>query len=146
MEYSNLKLILFDHLHEKAFYFYVALYSFCLVLVATGCQDDLYINNGQTKEAFKDFSMEEAKASFENQMLNTMKASRTTSNGKPIITPGEFTPLWEQATASARGRLLCYDVPIENDIHYKAIYSTYHNGKAKAHTVNLYQKLIVVKK
>ena len=103
---------------------------------------------GIRQKEHTDFSMEEAKASFENQILRTMPmASRAkkTSRRQRFAAPGDFTPLWEKAVASAGKKLECYDVPIENEIRYKAIQSEYRNGKATAVAVNVYQKLVVVK-
>lgn len=110
------------------------------------CTDTIGFDFYDDRDAHDDFTIDEAKAFFEKQYSRNMPLSRSIEEkGTKRFTPGDFVPLWDKAVPSAKGRLECYDIPIKNDIHYKAIYSTYENGKARAYSVNVYQKLVVVK-
>lgn len=110
------------------------------------CTDTELVKN-DTQVQHKNFSLEEAKGFFEKQMQRSFVSTRSSNGKKPkqLVTPGDFIPQWDKAVASTKAGLSCYDIPIDNDIHYKAMYSTYKNGKAKAWITNVYQKLIVVK-
>ena len=44
--------------------------------------------------------------------------SRSMQNDGAIrLSAGEFTPDWDNSVASAKNDLMCYDVPIDCDIH-----------------------------
>lgn len=126
---------------------------FCIILCFSvimaflwNCTDsELVKYNPQVSH--ENFSIEEAKEFFEKQYSKNVFVTRALNKKKKkrLISPGDFVPQWEKAIASSSSELACYDIPIENDVHYKALYTTYHNGKAKAYSVNVYQKLVVVK-
>ena len=131
---------------KKRIYFYITVFLSLTALFLWNCTDTIGFNLYGEQKAHEDFTIEEAKAFFEKQYSRNMPISRSIEEkGNKRLTPGEFVPLWDKAVPSAKGRLECYDIPIKNDIHYKAIYSTYENGKARAYAVNVYQKLVVVK-
>ncbi|WP_294616108.1 hypothetical protein [uncultured Bacteroides sp.] len=131
---------------KKIVYFCIVLCLSFLTASFWNCTDSELVK-GSPQVPHKDFSLEEAKEFFEKQYLKNVPVTRALNKGKKkrLVTPGDFVPQWEKATASARAGLACYDIPIENDVHYKALYSIYHNGKAKAYSVNVYQKLVIVK-
>lgn len=131
---------------KRKTYFCISLCILSITLFLWNCTDtELVKNDAQVQH--KNFSLEEAKGFFERQMQRSFVSTRSSNGKKPkqLVTPGDFIPQWDKAVASTKAGLACYDIPIDNDIHYKAMYSTYKNGKAKAWITNVYQKLIVVK-
>ena len=131
---------------KKRIYIYIGMFLSLTALFLWNCTDTIGFDFYGDRDAHDDFTIDEAKAFFEKQYSRNMPLSRSIEEkGNKRLTPGDFVPLWDKAVPSAKGRLECYDIPIKNDIHYKAIYSTYENGKARAYSVNVYQKLVVVK-
>ncbi len=131
---------------KRKTYFCISLCMLSVTLSLWNCTDTELVKN-DTQVQHKNFSLEEAKGFFEKQMQRSFVSTRSSNGKKPkqLVTPGDFIPQWDKAVASTKAGLSCYDIPIDNDIHYKAMYSTYKNGKAKAWITNVYQKLIVVK-
>ncbi len=131
---------------KKRIYIYIGMFLSLTALFLWNCTDTIGFDFYGDRDPHDDFTIDEAKAFFEKQYSRNMSLSRSIEEkGTKRLTPGDFVPLWDKAVPSAKGRLECYDIPIKNDIHYKAIYSTYENGKARAYSVNVYQKLVVVK-
>ena len=60
--------------------------------------------------------------------------------------PGDITPMWEKAVESWKGNTASVDVEVIPTYRYKAVRSEFRNGKAEAYSVDVYQKLVVVKK
>lgn len=130
---------------KRKLYFGIILCVLAIALLTWNCTDsELIRSNPQVQN--KEFSLLEAKAFFENECEQYSVITRSIrENNKKRISPGNFIPEWKSATASSQKKLACYDIPIESSYRYKAIHSDYVNGKATAHIVNVYQKLIIVK-
>ena len=131
---------------KKITYFCIILCFSSIMTFLWNCTDPELVKYSP-QVPHENFSIEEAKEFFEKQYSKNVLVTRALNKKKKkrLISPGNFVPQWEKAIASSRSGLACYDIPIENDVHYKALYTTYHNGKAKAYSVNVYQKLVVVK-
>lgn len=92
-------------------------------------------------------TISEARAYFETgHGLHSASKAGGTNVLAGIISPGDFTPLWDNAVESAKGNTASVDVPIIPTYRYRAIRSEFTNGCAKAYSVDIYQKLIIVKK
>ena len=91
------------------------------------------------------FSKKEAQQFFEQQYAERKAKMRESGKRRTFATPGNFRPLWNKTVASRKGQLLCYNVPMESDMHYEVTYRPQKNSTEKPYTVNMYQKLIAVK-
>lgn len=91
-------------------------------------------------------SVEEARSYFETEYpsLFVTKSDDTATEG--WMSPGDITPKWEEAVASAKGNTASVDVPIIPTYRYRAIRSEYSGGRAKAYSVDVWQKLVIVRK
>ena len=92
-------------------------------------------------------SVEEARQYFESE-YGTLSVTKTV-NGEarvPWLMPGDITPMWEKAVESWKGNTASVDVEVIPTYRYKAVRSEFRNGKAEAYSVDVYQKLVVVKK
>ena len=113
----------------RSIYICITVFLSLVALFLWNCTDTIGFDFYGDRDAHDDFTIDEAKAFFEKQYSRNMPLSRSIEEkGNKRLTPGDFVPLWDKAVPSAKGRLECYDIPIKNDIHYKAIYSTYENG------------------
>lgn len=130
---------------KKITYFCIILCFSSIMTFLWNCTDpDLVRYSSQAPH--KNFSIEEAKEFFEKQTISHVLNTRAkTKKKKKKLSTGDITPIWDDAVASSNKNIACYDIPIESDYKYKAVYSDYYNGKASAKKVNVYQKLIVVK-
>lgn len=126
--------------------FSISLCIIAIVLLNWNCTDSEFIDNSPQTTNDKNFSLQEAKEFFENQMGQYAVTTRAMEQvADKQMSPGDFTPKWEYAISSSKANLVCYDVPIEAGFRYKAMYSEYQNGKAIASIVDVCQKLIIVK-
>ena len=92
-------------------------------------------------------SVEEARRYFESE-YGTLSVTKTV-NGEdrvPWLMPGDITPMWEKAVESWKGNIASVDVEVIPTYRYKAVRSEFRNGKAEAYSVDVYQKVVVVKK
>lgn len=128
---------------KKIAYICVSLCIIAIALLAWNCTDSELIRK-KTMVQIENFSLQEAKEFYEKQIAQPVN-TRARNENKKCISPGDFLPEWAKAKASSINNLGCYDIPIKSNYNYKAIYSVYKYGKASAHIVNAYQKLIVVK-
>ena len=88
-----------------------------------------------------EITITQAREFFEQELL-----TRNDDTPSPnILSPGDFTPRWDDAQVSQNYRIACVDVPIIPKYSYKAIRSEYRLGKATAYAVTVSQKAIVVK-
>ena len=111
--------------------------SLFLTSCIAGIERDISISAGEDAE----ISVEQAREFFEQELL-----TRNDDTPSPnILSPGDFTPQWDNAKVSQNYRIACVDVPIIPRFGYRAIRSEYKLGKATAYTVRVSQKLIVVK-
>lgn len=111
--------------------------SLFLTSCIAGIERDISISSGEDAE----ISVEQAREFFEQELL-----TRNDDTPSPnVLSPGDFTPQWDDAQISQNYRIACVDVPIIPRFGYRAIRSEYKLGKATAYIVRVSQKLIVVK-
>lgn len=133
----------------KKIYFYLC--SSIIILLVLGmfsCIKEYYHNDTEdTAPSEISMSIEEAKAYFESQIIDVDTRSDNNDDVPQAtgLTPGDFTPKWDQAKTSQNKKLASVDVPINTQYRYNAIRSEFHNGCSKAYSVKITQKLIVVK-
>ena len=92
-------------------------------------------------------SVEEARQYFESE-YGTLSVTKTV-NGEarvPWLMPGDITPMWEKAVESWKGNTASVDVEVIPTYRYRAVRSEFRDWKAEAYSVDVYQKLVVVKK
>ena len=125
-----------------------SLFIVCLVLAllcTVHCTDeDLFAPSVQT--TLQGFSLEEAQTFFREQAEKyATRGYSLDDESRQTLSPGDFVPEWDEATASVQGELACYNVPIVPTYHFKAV-SVEERGTAMlASKVNVYQKLVIVK-
>ncbi len=111
--------------------------SLFLTSCIAGIERDISISAGEDAE----ITVEQARKFFEQELL-----TRNDDTPSPnILSPGDFTPQWNNAQISQNYRIACVDIPIIPRFGYRAIRSEYKLGKATAYSVRVSQKLIVVK-
>ena len=111
--------------------------SLFLTSCIAGIERDISISAGEDAE----ISVEQAREFFEQELL-------TRNNDTPspnILSPGDFTPQWDNAQISQNYRIACVDVPIIPTYRYRAIRSEFRRGQAQAYIVNVSQKVVIVK-
>jgi hypothetical protein len=130
---------------KKITYFCIILCFSSIMIFLWNCTDPELVKYS-SQVLHENFSIEEAKEFFEKQTINYVSNTRAkTEKKKKKLSTGDITPIWDDAVASSNKNIACYDIPIESEYKYKAVYSDYYNGKASAKKVDVYQKLIVVK-
>lgn len=92
------------------------------------------------------FSLEEAQAFFREEAEQaSMQDYSLDDDSYRTLSPGDFVPEWDAATAAVRGGLACYNVPITTTYRFKAVSVEERGVEMKASKVNVYQKLVIVK-
>lgn len=90
--------------------------------------------------------IEQAKYFFENDDVSNIISTRAESPySNNVLTPGDFTPLWNHASVSQHKQSSNVEIPILPQYKYKIIRSHTVNGIAHAHDINIVQKLIISK-
>lgn len=117
-----------------------------VLLMLASCTRDPADTNPRNKDLGA-LSVEEARLFFEN---HAGRFSRTTRSGKlkqgfTDLNPGEFAPNWDKARISQFNKLASVDVPIASGYRYCAVRSRFRNGRTEIQTVDIVQKLLVVK-
>lgn len=111
--------------------------SLFLTSCIAGIERDISISAGEDAE----ISVEQAREFFEQELL-----TRNDDTPSPnILSPGDFTPQWNNAQISQNYRIACVDVPIIPTYRYRAIRSEFRRGQAQAYIVNVSQKVVIVK-
>ena len=90
------------------------------------------------------FSIDDARAFFEADY----SAFRTKAQGNALpsrFSPGDYTPMWEDAEYSVLGSCAAYDVSILPERSLVAIRSEFGMSGARAERLRVYQKLVVMK-
>ena len=128
---------------KKKYCYYVAFVLPVFVFWLAGCTDEFFPSPAVQTE-LKEFALEEAQEYFRSEAEKEGVRSRGESEVK-ALSPGDFVPDWDGAVGSSSNGLACYDVPIEADYRYKAVYAEERHGTVSAERVNVYQKLIIVK-
>ena len=94
----------------------------------------------------ENFTLQEARKFFnENTMQLAVTSRSMQDDGKIRLSAGEFTPDWDKSLASAKNDLMCYDVPIDCEHTYKAVWLSTETENPTLEAVNVYQKLVLVK-
>ncbi len=116
------------------------LFASCALFLTSciaGIERDISISSGEDAE----ISVEQAREFFEQELL-----TRNDDTPSPnILSPGDFTPQWDNAQISQNYRIACVDVPIIPTYRYRAIHSEFRRGQAQAYIVNVSQKVVIVK-
>lgn len=113
-----------------------------IALIISCQQDNLEGNLLEKGDSDTYLTIEEAKSFFENQ---TFKTTRSNNNEHKWLTPGDFTPLWDEAMVTHNSTVANADVPILSQYRYKAIRSEITKGTAQAYTASITQKLVITK-
>ncbi len=90
------------------------------------------------------FSLDEAREFFEADF----SAFRTKGQGNALpsrFSPGDYTPMWEDAEYSVSGSCAAYDVAVLPERSLVAIRSEFGMNGARAERLRVYQKLVVMK-
>lgn len=90
-----------------------------------------------------ELTVEEAKAFFELQI--TRSVTQSSNNEPENLSPGDFSPCWNQSISSNCKDISSIDVPILPQYKYKVVRSIITNGMAQAYAVNITQKLVISK-
>jgi len=129
---------------KKKYYLWMLL-SAVVAVVLLACVKEYIDTEPNGKNSGSEIlSVEEAKAFFEKQMSIGQTRAEGTRKSK-IFNPGDFTPRWDKAKTSEAEKIASVDVPITSQYQFKAIRSEENSGKIKAYSVNIEQKLVVVK-
>ena len=93
------------------------------------------------------FTLEEAKTLFREEAAKYSATSRSLEDDSRVtLSPGDFVPEWESATAAVQNGLACYNVPITGTTYrFKALAVEQRGNSLQASKVNVYQKLVIVK-
>ena len=89
-----------------------------------------------------DITISEARSFYENEILSR---ADTECKCPDMLSPGDYTPQWDNAKMSQNNRIACVDVPIIPTYRYRAIRSEFRRGQAQAYIVNVSQKVVIVK-
>ena len=117
-----------------------------LPLLLWSCTDTLQISDKRIATQHEDFSLQEAKEFFNENTMQLAVTSRSMQDDGAIrLSAGEFTPDWDNSVASAKNDLMCYDVPIDCEHTYKAVWLSTETGTPTLEAVDVYQKLVLVK-
>lgn len=110
------------------------------------CTDDDFIAPPRQIE-LEGFTLEEAEALFREEAEKYSAISRSLGNDSHVtLSPGDFVPEWESATAAVRNGLACYNVPITGTTYrFKAVSVEQRGNSMQGSQVNVYQKLVIVK-
>lgn len=115
-----------------------------IVAIFYSCQDTLNSSSPDICEIGSVLTVEEAKTFFETQV--SASATRSVSNVKQRVLPGDFSPCWDQTVSSNSKNISNIDVPILPQYKYRVIRCKMTNSTARAYTVNVTQKLVISKK
>ena len=117
-----------------------------LPLVLWNCTDTFWFTEGNMEVEHENFTLQEAREFFNESTMQLAVVSRSMQeNGKTRLSAGEFTPDWDNSVASAKNDLMCYDVPIDCEHTYKAVWLSTETGTPTLEAVDVYQKLVLVK-
>ena len=116
---------------------------FIIIVVCfwTSCIADIERSISLPSNTSVDITVSQAREFFEQEFLTRDDANPA----RGVMSPGDFTPRWDDVQVSQNHRIACVDVPIIPKYSYKAIRSEYRLGKATAYAVTVSQKAIVVK-
>ena len=122
----------------------VSLCFFAFSLFLWSCSD-MELPGEHPPSEHQSFTLQDAKNYFRESTMNLVTARSTYEDKSIRLSAGDFSVNWDVAVPSSGGRLLCYDIPIRGEYHYKAVLLNVQRGTPTLNTVNVYQKLVIVK-
>ena len=123
-----------------------AIILWCLLAILSGCttaQFDKHHSSDSSPEP--KLSLEEAKAAFEETYSIALTKSGSGNGHRNKLSPGEFTPLWDNAAYSENPKACSYDVKLITERKVYAIVAEFRNGKSVAEKVQVHQRLVTIK-
>ena len=123
-----------------------AIILWCLLAILSGCttaQFDKHHSSDSSPEP--KLSLEEAKAAFEETYSIALTKSGSGNGHRNKLSPGEFTPLWDNAAYSENPKACSYDVKLITERKVYAIVAEFRNGKSAAEKVQVHQRLVTIK-
>lgn len=116
-----------------------------LSLLASSCAQEINESLSQTSSDGA-LTVDVAKAVFESQVSTSTKALSDVSKKPGGLFTGDMTLSWDKAVTSQNEHRSSVDVPILcQQYRYQAIRSEFRGGCAKAYSVEVSQKIVVVK-
>jgi len=116
--------------------------SVIFILFATSC---VQLRDEQAASILSQelgITVSEARSFYENDIMSRAETECKSPN---VLSPGDYTPQWDNAEMSQNSRIACVDVPIIPTYRYRAIRSEFSRGHANAYRVDVSQKLVIVK-
>ena len=123
-----------------------AIILWCLLAILSGCttaQFDKHHSSDSSPEP--KLSLDEAKAAFEETYSIALTKSGSGNGHRNKLSPGEFTPLWDNAAYSENPKACSYDVKLITERKVYAIVAEFRNGKSVAEKVQVHQRLVTIK-
>ena len=117
------------------------------LLFLWGCMafDEMAVSSEDNVTA-PSFSIEEAKDIFEVQYSRTVSKTKSMAETSvSMLSPGDFTPQWEDSRYSELSGKSGYDVPIIADKKLYAVRVMYYGNDAKAYKMEMPQRLLVMR-
>ena len=121
---------------------YLCMACLAAVLFCTvQCTDEDFMTSPRQAEV-EGFALEEAKTLFREDAAKYSATSRSLEDDSRVtLSPGDFVPEWESATAAVQNGLACYNVPITGATYrFKALSVEQRGNSMRASQVNVYQK------
>ena len=118
----------------------------CLLAILSGCttaQFDKHHSSDSSPEP--KLSLDEAKAAFEETYSIALTKSGSGNGHRNKLSPGEFTPLWDNAAYSENPKACSYDVKLITERKVYAIVAEFRKGKSVAEKVQVHQRLVTIK-
>ena len=123
-----------------------AIILWCLLAILSGCttaQFDKHHSSDSSQEP--KLSLDEAKAAFEETYSIALTKTGSGNGHRNKLSPGEFTPLWDNAAYSENPKACSYDVKLITERKVYAIVAEFRNGKSVAEKVQVHQRLVTIK-
>jgi len=118
------------------------IYTILVSVLATSCIHYTDEQSIALSDAVTDITVSEARGFYENDIMSRADTECKSPN---VLSPGDYTPQWNNAEMSQNRRIACVDVPIIPTYRYRAIRSEFSRGHANAYRVDISQKLVIVK-
>lgn len=110
-------------------------------IMCISCFKETWENEQNSRQENEFFSVDEAQKFFENSFITT----RSNNKKYKHLDPGDFTPKWREAKISKDNRIASVDIPIQSKYRFRSMRSESNNGKVDTYSVEITQKLIVIK-
>ncbi|WP_455497765.1 hypothetical protein, partial [Coprobacter sp.] len=89
-------------------------------LIFFSCQDYLFFPQEEKKEIHNTtLTIGKAREIFRQAVSSEANTRRKSVTGKPGLSPGDFTPLWDKAKESADSLIESVDIPISTQFLYR---------------------------